>query len=72
MESTRQLSGMRHFAEYKLRRSELDEFIYKDLFICVYAAAVTCGFFYHKSYCDKRWRRQVAHRIRKEKGGKSL
>lgn len=28
-----QLSGMRHFAEYELRRSEMDEFTDKALFI---------------------------------------
>lgn len=49
-----QLSGMRHFAERELRRSETEEFTYEDLFICVFAAAVvTCSLLYHKSYYDE-------------------
>lgn len=65
-----QLSGIRHFVEYKLGRSEMDEFTYRDLFICVFAALVI--FLYYKSYCDKCRHRQVAHRISKAKGLKRL
>lgn len=37
-----QLWSMRRFAEYKLGRSEMDEFTSKDLLISVFTAVKTC------------------------------